>query len=109
MDNSDFRFILWVALGLSVHRRPIRTSPGACGAAPDACQRRRSMWGGAATTPPSDQTRKLVKRNVRLRPNQARHAQYPALDLRHSAVGRREVRLQQARERAVAVGPPEPG
>ena len=42
-------------------------------------------------------------------PSQSRHAQYPALDLRHRAVGWREVRLQQARERAVAVDPPEPG
>ena len=50
-----------------------------------------------------------MKRHVHLRPNQAPHAQYPALDLRHRAVGWREVRLQQARERAVAVDPPEPG
>src|SRR5262249_10794463 len=44
-----------------------------------------------------------------IRADQARYPQYPALDLRHGPFGRRKVELQEARERAVAVGAREPG
>jgi hypothetical protein len=44
-----------------------------------------------------------------LRPNQARHAQYPALDSRHRALGRREIRAKAANERTIPVHACEPG